>query len=203
MLDKHFGWGKYVVHNLGACGSTMLKLGDSPYWERPQFKALVSGEWDVVTIMLGTNDAKDHSVHSKEPHNDSDWQHDCGDVDHTTVHGCTFANDFAAMVKVARAHGRNGQPPKVIGMIPPPLMKSWAYGMNQTVINSILPQLVPLIAKETGLDGVIDIFSGMGGVVDWKTKFPHKGCNVNNSHGVGGWAPCGWWCDVQSCDQCQ
>ena len=87
-------------------------------------------------------------------------------------------------------------------MVPPPLMKPWAYGMNQTVINSILPKLLPLIATENALDGVIDIFSGMGGVPDWKAKFPHTGCSLNYSHGPGGWAPCAWWCDAQSCDQC-
>ena len=27
------------VTNLGACGSTMLKGGDSPFWQRPQYKA--------------------------------------------------------------------------------------------------------------------------------------------------------------------
>jgi lysophospholipase L1-like esterase len=80
LLDKAHGWGKYVVSNLGACGSTMLRKGDSPYWLRPQFQALMSGEWDIVTIMLGTNDAKDHSHpgFSREPKdNASDWQHDC------------------------------------------------------------------------------------------------------------------------------
>ena len=43
------------------------------------------GEWDVLTIMLGTNDAKDnsHAGFSHEPNNSSDWQHDCGGVDHT------------------------------------------------------------------------------------------------------------------------
>jgi lysophospholipase L1-like esterase len=206
LLDSQYGWGRYTVTNLGACGSTMLRFGDSPYWERPQFQALVSGEWDVVTIMLGTNDAKDDgSVHSKEPkHNDSDWQHDCGDVDHTTVEGCTFAADFAAMVRVARTHGRGGRPAKVLAMVPPPLMQDRAYGMNQTVINSILPKLMPLIAQADGLDGVIDMYTGMGGVSDWKEHFPPHGCTLNSSSGSGGddWAPCAWWCDTQSCDQC-
>ena len=166
LLDKTYGWGAYTVTNLGACGSTMLRLGDSPYWQRPQFQALTGGEWDVVTIMLGTNDAKDgnRGGFSKEPDNTSDWQHNCGGAAHTTTSGCTFAEDFAAFVKVARAHGRGGKPPKVVAMVPPPLMADRAYGMNWTTINSVLPALVPLIGKEDGLDGMIDLFSGMGGV---------------------------------------
>jgi hypothetical protein len=52
---------KYSITNLGACGSTMQKApnGDSPYWQRPQYQALIAGKWDIVVIMLGTNDAKD------------------------------------------------------------------------------------------------------------------------------------------------
>ena len=34
MLDSKYGWGKYSVTNLGACGSTMMKGADSPYWKR-------------------------------------------------------------------------------------------------------------------------------------------------------------------------
>lgn len=202
LLDNQYGWGRYTVTNLGACGSTMLRLGDSPYWERPQFQALVDGEWDVVTIMLGTNDAKDGgSVHSKEPkQNNSNWQHDCGGVEHTTVKGCTFADDFAAMVRVARAHGREGRPAKVLAIVPPPLLADRAYGMNQTVINSILPKLIPLIAETDGLDGMIDMYTGMGGVADWQESFPPHGCVLNSS--FSDWAPCAWWCDAQSCDQC-
>ena len=45
---------KYTVTNLGACGSTMQKDADSPYWKRPQFSALTAPgvTWDIVVIML-------------------------------------------------------------------------------------------------------------------------------------------------------
>ena len=45
---------KYVITNLGACGSTMQKApnGDSPYWQRPQYQTLINGTWDIVVIML-------------------------------------------------------------------------------------------------------------------------------------------------------
>jgi lysophospholipase L1-like esterase len=60
LIDGKYGRGKYAVTNLGACGSTVLKKTASrgqPYWERPQYKTLVSNKWDVIVIMLGTNDA--------------------------------------------------------------------------------------------------------------------------------------------------
>ena len=55
MLDAESP-GKYKVTNLGACGSTMLKKSNSPYWERPQMKALTGAKWDYIIIMLGTNE---------------------------------------------------------------------------------------------------------------------------------------------------
>lgn len=42
---------KYQITNLGACGSTMQKGADSPYWNRPQYQALIKGTWDIVIIM--------------------------------------------------------------------------------------------------------------------------------------------------------
>ena len=56
-LDEAFP-GKYAVTNLGACGSTMLKQSNSPYWKRPQYTTLTTNKWDIIIIMLGTNDAK-------------------------------------------------------------------------------------------------------------------------------------------------
>ena len=41
---------------------------------RPQYAALLAGKpWDIVTIMLGTNDAKDSG--DGGPNN---WHHNCG-----------------------------------------------------------------------------------------------------------------------------
>jgi hypothetical protein len=60
MIDAQQGKGRYAVTNLGACGSTALKKTPNkgqPYWERPQYKTLISNKWDVIVIMLGTNDA--------------------------------------------------------------------------------------------------------------------------------------------------
>jgi len=191
LLDTTHGQGAYSVTNLGACGSTMLKKGDSPFWKRPQYQALTSQKWDIVTILLGTNDAKDTSDKGK-----NNWQHDCGGPDHTTLEGCSFAEDYKAMIDLVKTLGTTSAGPKIYVMTVP-LMQQSTYGMNQTVINGVYPNLIPLIQKaNSGVLGPIDLYHQMGGVQDWKTTFPAK-CVVNSS-----FAPCGSWCDKQSCDQC-
>ena len=30
----------------------MMKGADSPYWKRPQYKALTAAKWDIIIIML-------------------------------------------------------------------------------------------------------------------------------------------------------
>ena len=90
MLDNEHGKGKYILTNMGACGATMSKRGDSPFWKTPQYKALTENQWDVIIIMLGTNDAKDLSDGGPD-----NWHHDCGGTDHTSLRGCSFASDYA------------------------------------------------------------------------------------------------------------
>ena len=116
LLDAKYGVGKYTVTNLGACGSTMLKKGDSPYWKRAQYTALTKGTWDIVTIMLGTNDAKDPGSHG--PNN---WQHDCGGPKAPTLSGCSYASDYADMIKLVQGLGRTVEGPAIYAVIPPPL----------------------------------------------------------------------------------
>ena len=41
-------------------------------------------------------------------------------------------------------------------MIPPPLMENGAYNMNQTIINTIFPQLIPLVATANKV-GLLDV----------------------------------------------
>jgi lysophospholipase L1-like esterase len=193
LLDQIHGEGKYSVTNLGACGSTMLKKSNSPYWKRSQYTALTKGKWDIITIMLGTNDAKDPGDHG--PNN---WLHDCGGPDNTKLDGCSFADDYKSMVDLVRTLGTTPAGPKIYAQIPPPLMQQYSIGANQTVINSVYPKLVSLIQKSNKVLGPIDVYSGMGGVTDWEAKFP-KSCQIDTAKT---WAPCAWWCDKQSCDQC-
>eukprot|EP00966_Prymnesium_polylepis_P242130 5599508-Prymnesium_polylepis.1 len=149
MLQKKLG-ANYKVTNLGACGSTMLKVqarprargpanvrprdatrplprrpvasqaGDSPFWQRPQYQGLTSGKWDIVIIMLGTNDAKDAG--NGGPAN---WPHDCTGADALS---CPFAKDYTSMIDLVKTLGTTAAGPDVYVMIPPPLMQERAYG---------------------------------------------------------------------------
>lgn len=69
--------GKYCVVNLGEGGATMQKSprGDSPYWRRGSFLKLTAAKWDIVVLMLGTNDAKDACGDPA-----SFWQNNAGDI---------------------------------------------------------------------------------------------------------------------------
>jgi lysophospholipase L1-like esterase len=197
LLDAAHGAEAYTVTNLGACGSTMLQNGDSPFWKRPQYDALTRGTWDIVTIMLGTNDAKDPG--SRGPNN---WQHDCSGATGISLTNCTFASDYHAFIEVVKGLGTTpGKPPAIYVMVPPPLMQLNSYGMNNTVINSVYPQLVPLIATANPtVVGVVDMYTSMGGSFTWATDedWPDE-CTLD---GTSTWPACGWYCDQQSCDQC-
>lgn len=48
---------EYDVQNFGHSAYAMLKIADKSYWNSPMFQAAKDFQPDVVTIMLGTNDA--------------------------------------------------------------------------------------------------------------------------------------------------
>ena len=68
--------------------------------------------------------------------------------------------------------------------------------MNQTVINSIYPTIVPMIAKANGDLPTVDVYAGMGGTPTWAVDFPDS-CVLDSP-----WSYCADFCDEQSCDQC-
>jgi len=48
----------YYTENLGVSGTTMMKTGDSPWWNQHQYGATVKLNPDEILISLGTNDSK-------------------------------------------------------------------------------------------------------------------------------------------------
>lgn len=110
---------------------------------------------------------------------------------------CPYAQDYASLIEVVRTLGTGGagSPPDVYLMVPPPLMKNGVYGMQQTVINQVLPAIVPAINGANKVPNApIDIYTAEGG----HETIPAGGCTLK-TQGVGG---CGNFCDPQSCDQC-
>lgn len=199
ILDEKYGKYRYNITNLGNSGKMMLKKSCAPWWKTKQYEEFVAKRWDIVIIMLGTNDA--HNTCNEPASREgctSDWSVDCGGPNKTSLKNCQFAEDFADLVKIAQGLGVGSASPQVYVMIPPPLMSNSAgWPSEQTTINTLFPKLFPMMAKTTpGVHGLIDVFTGMGGNVDWKADFP-TACGLNSS-----WAPCQWFCDKQSCDEC-
>lgn len=52
---------EWKVGNFGVSGRTLLKKGDHPYWTESAYQKALEFEPDVVIIMLGTNDTKEHN----------------------------------------------------------------------------------------------------------------------------------------------
>jgi len=125
----------------------------------------------------------------------SNWHDNCGpSLANLTVGGnCTFAQDYLSMINLVRTLGPDANTPPIIYVAaPPPLMQHGSIGANQTVINSVYPDLVPLIAQAANLTTVpISIYSALGGVPDWEQVFPMS-CQLSTP-----WAACPWYCDSQ------
>eukprot|EP00041_Stephanoeca_diplocostata_P041953 m.9637 g.9637 ORF g.9637 m.9637 type:complete len:256 (-) comp6973_c0_seq1:530-1297(-) len=161
----------YLVANLGNSGKTMLKKGlcgdggagvipvppcsgDCAYWDQKTYADAMASQPDIVTIMLGTNDAKGCNF--------------LGAPDGTPVgQGTEFEADYIDMISKFKALPTK---PKVYVVLPPPLThpprnQSWPppYNMSLHVINNIYPVLQRTVASKAGADGVIDVWTALGG----------------------------------------
>jgi lysophospholipase L1-like esterase len=222
MLDTKYP-GEYCVSNLGRSGATMQRPphGDAPYTQTTQYQTLLANEktWDIVVIMMGTNDAKDacgvpasfcndkvNGSCCNWPHpGQTNWTQDCSDMQ------CPFVHDYTEFLTTVKGFNNN---PKIFIAIPPPLMTGGSpgepvkpYGMNQSIINNVLPDLIPKINAATGLAApAIDVYGAMGGTQDLDCGYASELDNgflcdhtcVSSEHD----AKCGLQCDQQSCDPC-
>lgn len=154
---------------------------------------LTNNTWDIIVVQLGTNDAKDKA--DRGPPN---WLDNCGALPNLDLSNCTFAQDYLSMIEVIRGLGTTpGVPPTIFLAIPVPLMAHGSIGANQTVINSVYPTLIPMIALAANVSTVpINNYAAFGGVPNWQTEFPPS-CELSSP-----WPSCPLWCDKQSCDQC-
>ena len=132
-LNAKYGAGRYNVINFGECGSTMQVHADSPYVNRSSWPKVLNTSSDVIIVMLGTNDSKTRANGGA-----ANWEDDgrTGQAEYTA--------DYATMIKTFLALPSK---PDVYTTVPVPNYKNGVYGMNQTVINTLFPILLPQIVR--------------------------------------------------------
>ena len=136
----------YVVRNWGVSGTTLLKQGDSPYWNTSyyQLSHIVYGTQapDIVLIMLGTNDSK--------PQN---W-----------VYGTNFVSNYLDLIAtyVTNKYHPN---PRILICTPPP---GWStiYSINPGIIATNIAPLIRQIGTNQNIQ-VIDMRNLFAGHGEW------------------------------------
>lgn len=122
LLQSKYG-DSYQVGNFAVSGRTMLRHGDYPLWNEPQFKQALAFKPDVVYIMLGTNDTK--------PQN---WD----------KYGNEFANDYQAMIDTFKSINPET---KFILAFPPPAFKvQWGI-RDSVIIHGVNPVISEMVSK--------------------------------------------------------
>lgn len=123
----------YEVVNFGVSGRTLLRKGDYPYWNEPQFQQVKDFKADILIIMLGTNDSK--------PQN---WQH-----------ASEFRQDYLDMIaefkKTMPADG------KVYVIMPVPVTRE-NFGITPEVMNNEQRMMIMDIARDSGSE-LVDLYT--------------------------------------------
>lgn len=125
--------GSYEVKNFGVSGRTLLRKGDYPYWNEPQFQQAKDFHPDVLLIKLGTNDSK--------PQN---W-----------AHKDDFVKDYLDMI----AEFRQSMPKdgKVYVIFPVPVTRV-NFGITPDVMNNEQRLMLFEIVQKSGAE-VIDLYT--------------------------------------------
>lgn len=130
----------YEVGNFGVSGRTLLKKGDYPYWNEPQFQQVKDFKADILVIMLGTNDSK--------PQN---WKY-----------ASEFRQDYLDMIaefkKTMPADG------KVYVIMPVPVTRE-NFGITPVVMNNEQRMMIMDIAIDSGSE-LIDLYTPFMGNED-------------------------------------
>jgi len=112
--------------------------------------------------MYGTNDAKE-------------WKQE------------EFVKDYTEMLSNLK---NLTSKPKIYVVIPPPIyQKEKSYHNAHVIVNTVLPKLIPKIAKEAGIpdDQVINMFEAMGGVelTMWEKYCDGQSCDDIHPNNAG------------------
>ncbi|MCX2450288.1 GDSL-type esterase/lipase family protein [Pedobacter sp. PLR] len=123
----------YEVLNFGVSGATMLKKGNKPYWNTPEYQQVLASRPDLVFIKLGTNDSK---------------------LINRAQMG-SFVADYKEMV-----HSFQGlaSKPKVVLLLPLKAFSETKFGISGTYLKDSLMPMVQQIAYEERLE-LLDLYA--------------------------------------------
>lgn len=124
---------EYEVRNFGVSGRTLLKKGNYPYWDTPQYKEALAFMPNVVIIKLGTNDSK--VINRK--------------------HLTEFKKDYLELV---RSFKELESDPRVILCLPVPVFSKDTVGITASVVSDKIIPLIKEVAYESQTE-VIDLYS--------------------------------------------
>jgi acyl-CoA thioesterase-1 len=129
--------GDFLVENFGVSGRTLLKKGDFPFWDEPQFEEVKTFAPDILVIKLGTNDSK--------PQN---W-----------IHKNDFKKDYLDLIASFKSQMPSNA--KVFICIPAPVTKD-NFGIRESVLVGEMGPLLYEIAEASGAS-VIDLHTPLKG----------------------------------------
>src|SRR3569833_1054775 len=113
-------------HSYGHSGTTVMKPGDHPYWNVPEFQTSSDYNADKYIILLGTNDTKSFNW---GPHHD-DFVRDCTDLIH---------------------HYQNlPSHPTVYVCLLPPILHDGEYAMSSDNLENGVNPAIKQVAASTG-----------------------------------------------------
>lgn len=123
----------YEVMNFGVSGTTLLKKGNSPYWNTDTYKKALQSQPDIVFIKLGTNDSK--AVN--RPFYDE------------------FESDYVALIQSFRQLERH---PRIVLLLPIPSFLEDSTSIYDPVIKEQIIPRIQKVAFETGCE-IINLYS--------------------------------------------
>jgi lysophospholipase L1-like esterase len=135
---------KWIVKNFGKSGATLLKKGDKPYWDQPEYQSALGFQPDVVIIKLGTNDSK--------PQN---WQY------HES-----FFEEYSALINNFQELESK---PRVLICLPVPAYEE-KWGIRESIIKEELLPMTRKVARKNKT-GLIDLYKPLSGK---ENLFPDK-----------------------------
>ena len=135
---------RYTIVKAAKGGTTMLKTSrcysqnatSCSYWDTTEWQMALKSKPNIVTIMLGTNDAKTFNFNGVGQNN-----------------GLFFSVDYFDMIRTLRTLPTS---PKIFIVIPPPVYSPYPFEINSKNLNQIIPNLLHKIASAADIE-VIDV----------------------------------------------